>query len=145
MKHIRMTCHQHRCCRRPATAHAAGAATTIDYVLVAADASALEAVTTALRATGASPERHDLGLRLGCRGTNWRDALARTCAAVTAPSRRSTRVALIPLGADALTFQKALVTARPLEAFAATAAPSGACARADNPYLGDVFKGESLE
>lgn len=126
-------------------------ATTVtarDYVLLTADdAAALNDALTLLRRFGASAERHDLGLRIDCRGENWQAALAHLSDSLSHPARRGLRVARIPVADDPRAFHRALLTARPLDAFIrALAAPVGAPSTvADSHLLGDVFKGESLE
>jgi hypothetical protein len=117
--------------------------TSLDYILLAADnAHVMEGVTTMLRGAGAAVERHDLGLRMSARGANWKSALGHLSDGLAGFARRGVRVALIPIGADTLVFQKALLTSQPLETFAQTldrpaaCAPVAATASADNHFLG---------
>jgi hypothetical protein len=145
-----MACHQHRCCRRPAATDSRA----LDYVLLAAhEDNVIEGAATLLRGAGASAERHELGLRLNCRGggANWQAALAHLCQTLAGPARRGLRVALVPIAANDAAFHKALLMSLPLDAFAgslttaktvtaASSAPAG-----NNRFLGDVFKGDSLE
>jgi hypothetical protein len=147
-----MACHQHRCCRRPVSIPADGR--SVDYVLLAAhDESVVEGAATVLRGAGASPERHDLGLRVNCRGERWRAALAHLSETLAAPARRALRVALIPVAADPLAFQRALLMSQPLDAFARAlelthengAMTRPARAAMPNHLLGDLFKGDALE
>ena len=146
-----MACHQHRCCRRPVSGAGGVDLKSLDYVLLAAhDPNVIEGAATLLRGFGASPERHELGLRLNCRGENWQAALAHLSDTLAAPARRGLRVALIPIAAEATAFHKALLMSQPLDGFAPSlpAARPPAPAVTKNPdtaYLGDVFKGESLE
>jgi hypothetical protein len=137
-----MTCHAHRCCRRTAST---SNATSLDYVLLAArEDNVIEGAATMLRGFGATPERHELGLRLNCRGEHWRAALAHLSDTLAGPARRGLRVALIPVGADQTAFHKALILSLPLEAFVRTLCiPAGAAS--GHERLSDVFKGESLE
>ena len=137
-----MTCHAHRCCRRTAST---SNATSLDYVLLAArEDNVIEGAATMLRGFGATPERHELGLRLNCRGEHWRAALAHLSDTLAGPARRGLRVALIPVGADQMAFHKALILALPLEAFVRTlCVPTEAAS--GHERLSDVFKGESLE
>ncbi len=88
--HPDMACHQHRCCRRPTSAAAASSATSLDYVLLAADnAHVMEGVTTMLRGAGAAVERHDLGLRMSARGANWKSALGHLSDGLAGFARRA--------------------------------------------------------
>jgi hypothetical protein len=146
-----MPCHQHRCCRRPAATDVR----SLDYVLLAAyDENMIEGSATLLRGAGASAERHELGLRVNCRGANWQAALAHLVETLAAPARRGLRVALIPIAADDMTFRKALLMSQSLDVFVQSLglsrpATAKACAAAvtasGQQPLGDVFKGESLE
>ena len=148
-----MACHQHRCCRRTASADVAP---PVDYVLLAAtaaDANVTEGAATILRGAGVQAERHPLGLRINARGTNYKGALAHLCDTLAPAARRAIRVALIPVGADAIGFQSALLASQSLDTFqqrpaaaAAAAVPATTCATSsDSGLFGDVFKGESLE
>ena len=145
-----MACHQHRCCRRSA-ASAADVAAPVDYLLLAAaDANVVEGIVTMLRGAGVAVERHELGLRISARGTNYKAALAHLYDTLAPTARRGVRVASIPVGADAVGFQRALLAAQPLEACRArSTAVATTTARATDarpaPLLGDVFKGDSLE
>ncbi len=148
-----MPCNSHRCCRRPtltvSDADAGTGSPPLDYVLLASnDENAIEGAATVLRGAGVSAERHDLGLRLACRGVNWKGALGRLSDALSTSAQRQLRVALIPVAADVLSFQRALLLSRSLAAFVATPAlcraPAPSCDFASQPF-GDVFKGESLE
>ncbi len=140
-----MACHQHRLCR-PAPSPVADV-NALDYVLLAAhDAGVLDSAAAVLRNAGVAPERHDLGFRINGRGDDWTAALGHLYNAFSPTARRNLRVALIPVTANALAFQKALLSARPLDAFVPwLAARAVACAPADGHFLSDVFKGESLE
>jgi hypothetical protein len=143
-----MTCHQHRCCRRSA-ASAADVAAPVDYIVVAAtEANVTEGIATMLRGAGVAVERHELGLRLAARGTNYKAALAHLWGTLAPAARSGVRVASIPIAADAVVFQRALFAARPLEAFRACTAAVATTFAADAgsaPLLGNVFKGDSLE
>ena len=143
-----MTCHQHRCCRRAATS-AAHVAATVDYIVLAAtDANVTEGIATMLRGAGVAVERHELGLRLAARGTNYKGALADLWDTLAPVARRGVRVAAIPIGADAVSFQRALLGARPLEAFrpcTPVVATTSAADAGSASLLGNVFKGDSLE
>ena len=129
--------------------------TNLDFVLLAAhDANVVDGAATVLRGAGVTAESHELGLRINCRGTNWRAALGRLATSLSTPARRALRVALVPISADALAFQKALLMSRSLDATCITLeiAPAGAPAvpataptAADTHAFGDVFKGQSLE
>ena len=142
-----MACHQHRCCRRTASADVAP---PVDYVLLAAtaDANVTEGAATILRGAGVQAERHPLGFRISARGTNYKGALAHLCDTLAPTARRAIRVALIPVGADAIGFQSALLASQSLDAFQQrpAAVPATTCiTRGDSALFGDVFKGDSLE
>ncbi|MDQ3438788.1 MAG: hypothetical protein M3478_00390 [Planctomycetota bacterium] len=143
-----MPCHQHRCCRRAVSA-ADIVALPVDYVLLAAaDPNVTEGAATMLRGAGVPVERHELGLRLSARGTGYRAALAHLCDTLAPAARRGVRVVFIPVGADAIGFQRALLASQSLDAFQqhVAAVPPTVCASPDDGgSFGDVFKGESLE
>ncbi|MGB7159615.1 MAG: hypothetical protein WBD40_16225 [Tepidisphaeraceae bacterium] len=133
------------------TAKTEAASPSLDYVLLGSDdANALEGAATILRGAGLSAKQHDLGLRVDCRGVNWKGALGQLSAALSTAARRGLRVALIPISADVLAFQRALLMSQPLDAFVATlapraTAPATAACGIDSHAFGDVFKGQSLE
>src|SRR5688500_631884 len=141
-----MACHQHRCCRRAATS-AADVAATVDYIVVAAtEANVTEGIATMLRGAGVTVERHELGLRLAARGANYKSALAHLWETLAPAARSGVRVASIPVGADEVVFQRALLAARPLETFrpcTAAVATTSAADAGSAPLLGNLFKGES--
>jgi hypothetical protein len=138
-----MTCHAHRCCRRSTST---SDATSLDYVLLAArEDNVIEGAATMLRGFGATPQRHELGLRLNCRGEHWRAALAHLSDTLAGPARRGLRIALIAVGADQAAYHKALILALPLDEFVRTICPTPAAATTGHERLSDVFKGESLE
>ena len=142
-----MPCHQHRCCRRAASA--ADVTLAVDYILLAAaDPNVTEGAATMLRGAGVPVERHELGLRLSTRGTGYKAALAHLCDTLAPAARRGMRVVFIPVGADAIGFQRALLASLSLETFqhqvAAVPATTGG-SPAEAGLFGDVFKGESLE
>lgn len=146
-----MTCHAHRCCRRsgPTSAPDLG---WVDHLLLAFDGNLTEKFVTILRSAGASAERHDLGLRVDCRGANWKNGLGHLFDELPAAARGEFRVALIPVAAGTLVFHRALLASQPLDVFVRTLDRTPACASPapsdrllDGLFLGDVFKGESLE
>ena len=147
-----MTCHAHRCCRKPAGTEGVPAAP--DYVLLGSDDAALsQGAATFLRGAGAAAEPHDLGLRVNCcrsAGTanDWKSALSGLADALSIPARRALRIALVPLSADARAFQRALLMSQSLDGFVTSLARSRtvpAASAIDTHAFGDVFKGQSLE
>jgi hypothetical protein len=115
-----------------------------DFVLLAArEDGVIESAAATLREFGAAPQPHELGLRLNCRGEQWRAALAHLSHKLHGPAQVSLRAALIPLAADRAALQKALINAQPIDAFVRAQCAPGAATGYER--LCDVFKGESLE